>query len=199
MKTTIYLVRHSNYSNPDGLVPGRIPGYHLSEEGEEKAKKLGKFFQNRKISAIYTSPLERAYETANIISEFLSKAKITHLYNLIELESSLWQAYKLESLFTNESYETFLNEPDSRKLPENLVKLAERMNKTISDLLKKHKGEEIICVSHMYPIIALRLTLEGKPLILARNYEASIASVTTFTFDQNGNYLKTDYRTVNDQ
>ena len=194
MNTTIYFVRHAPYENPQRLVPGRIPGYHLSPEGKEKAKKVGEFFKKSKVKVIYTSPLERAFETANIIGEYLPEAKIIHVYDLIEIDAIHWQAYKLEELFTNNYYEAFVNDPATREVPENLTQLAARIKSFTLNLCVKHKGEEIICVSHEGPILALRLTLEGKPLQLLKTYNASMASITTFVFDENCAFQKVTYK-----
>jgi len=193
MSTIIHFVRHSSYANPERLVPGRIPGYHLDHKGREKAKKTGSFFKNRPINYIYSSPLERSYETANIIGEYLPKARVTHAYELIELDSIHWQAYKLEELFTNNFYEAFFNDQNTKEVPENLSKLATRLNNFTQKLCELHKGQELICVSHLYPIVVLRLFLEGKPLTMAKNYEVSSASITTFEFDENCKFIRTEY------
>ena len=193
MSTTIYFVRHSTYANPARIVPGRIPGYHLDEVGKVRAKKTGESFKNKPINYIYTSPLERAYETADIIGKYLPKAKISHVYELTEIDSIHWQAYKLEELFTNNYYEAFLNDSSTKEVPENLDELAKRLNSFTQKLCEKHKNQEIICVSHLYPIVVLRLYLEGKLLTMAKNYEVSSASITTFEFDENCKLIHTDY------
>jgi broad specificity phosphatase PhoE len=190
MNTTIYYVRHSGLANPDRIVPGRIPGYHLNEEGKRKAKSASEFFKGKPIKHIYTSPLERTYQTADIISESLPKAKIIHSYELNEVDSIHWQAYKLEELFTNNYYEDFLNNPESTEVPENMKKLADRMKSFTVILCKKHAGEEIICVSHLYPILALRLSLEGKPLSMIKNYEVNFGSMIKFEFDEKRQLVK---------
>jgi len=193
MNTAIHFVRHAPYENPQRSVPGRIPGYRLSTEGKEKANKLGEFFKKSKVKVIYTSPLERTFETANIIGEYLPEAKIIHAYDLTEIDAIHWQAYKLEELFTNNYYEAFVNDPATREVPENLTQLAARIKSFTLNLCVKHKGEEIICVSHEYPILALRLILEGKPLQMIKNYNAAMASITTFVFDENCNLQKIAY------
>ncbi len=191
MSTAIHYVRHAGFSNPNRIVPGRIPGYSLNEEGKRKAKLVGEFFKNKPIKHIYTSPLERAYETANIIGESLPKADITHSFELTEVDSIHWQAYKLEELFTNNYYEQFLNNPDSSEVPENMNKLAKRIRDFTFGLCKKHSGEEVICVSHLCPIVILQLSLEEKPLPLTKNYEVNCASIVTFEFDEKCRFVKT--------
>jgi uncharacterized phosphatase len=72
MKTTFYLVRHGETSwNAEGKIQGRsdIP---LGDIGREQAKKLGEKLTSVHFDAIYTSPLQRAVETAEIIGNILS-------------------------------------------------------------------------------------------------------------------------------
>lgn len=65
--TTIYLVRHTNYENPDNICAGRLP-FPLSELGREEALNLQKYFANKQIEKIYSSAVERCKETAMIIA-----------------------------------------------------------------------------------------------------------------------------------
>ena len=193
MNTIIYMVRHGAYQNPDGIVPGRMPGFHLSEDGKATIKKVGKFFKDRPIDHVYTSPLERTFETANLISEDLPGIKITHVYDLIEVDAKPWQALKLEELYTNSSYEAFISDPRSDKVPENLHQMASRMKNFVLSLCQKHAGGEVICVSHDYPILALLLSLEGKPLEMMKSYNASMGSITTLVFNEKCDLLEASY------
>lgn len=196
MNTIIYFVRHAPYQNPDRLVPGRIPGYHLDETGVKKAKRVGEYLQkNSTARRIYTSPLERAYETAGIIASFLPEAKIAHAYELTEIDATQWQAYKLEDLFKNHYYEEYLGNPNSTEITENLDALAKRIENFALSLCNEHQGEEIICVSHKDPITVLRLKLEGRPLNLLNNYRVDMASVSKFTFADNCHFTGFEYKT----
>lgn len=64
---TIFLVRHGEVDNPSRILPGRLPNFHLSVHGRAQAKQAGLFLQKQHIDIIYTSPLERCRETADII------------------------------------------------------------------------------------------------------------------------------------
>ena len=197
MQTTIHLVRHCQVENPSNIAYGRMPGFHLSKGGGEKAKKVGEFFKGKNISIIYTSPLERAFETANIISDFLSKdVKIIHKYELIEIDASKWQSFSLSELFQNKYFEAFMSDLQSSKVPENLSALANRMEKFTLKLGEIDKGREIICVSHEYPILALRLKLEGKPLTQLKDNYADLGSVTTFVFEEDWTLREVSYTEI---
>ena len=67
--TIIHLVRHGEVYNPDRILYGRIPDYHLSARGQSMAAATAQSFTNHDIALLWSSPLERAQETAGPISE----------------------------------------------------------------------------------------------------------------------------------
>ena len=69
--TVVHLVRHGEVANPDGLLYGRLPGFHLSEDGVLMAKAAAAYLAGRDVALLLSSPLERALETAApIAAEF---------------------------------------------------------------------------------------------------------------------------------
>jgi broad specificity phosphatase PhoE len=86
-----------------------------------------------------------------------------------------------------------MSDPFTDKVPENISKLAERMKMFTQKICTEHKGEEIICVSHDFPIVSLKLTLENKPLGLMKNYQVATASISTFELDENCNLVESHY------
>src|SRR5262245_12806685 len=66
--TLVHLVRHGLVDNPRRLVYGRLPGWHLSPEGKRQAEGAARHLAGRPIAAVYSSPLERARETAAIVA-----------------------------------------------------------------------------------------------------------------------------------
>ena len=76
MTTTIYLLRHGEVHNPEGIIYGRLPGYRLNEVGRGQVRTAGEFLAERgPFDALITSPLERARESAGIIAERLGLAE----------------------------------------------------------------------------------------------------------------------------
>src|SRR5712692_3217890 len=66
--TIVHLVRHGEVENPRGILYGRLPGYHLSEDGRIMAKAAADFLASRDVTVLRSSPLERALETAEPIA-----------------------------------------------------------------------------------------------------------------------------------
>src|ERR1700722_11692592 len=75
--TTVHLLRHGEVENPDGVLYGRLPGYHLSAEGRLMALAAADFFAERPVVSLYCSPLERAQETAQPVAERLGLSIVT--------------------------------------------------------------------------------------------------------------------------
>lgn len=190
--TTLYFVRHGSTENKGQIIYGRMPGFNLSETGRKEAELVGQFFATKNIKHIYTSPLERAFQTADFISNQIPGSTITHNFDLNEVESTSWQGLSPDELFKNNAYEMFINDPSAEIGSENLNQLTYRMKKFTDEVIAKHKGEEIICVSHEIPILALKLRFEGKPLVSLKTYHLSTCAILEFKFDDNGNFLSVE-------
>ena len=188
--TTVYYVRHGQTENRGQIIYGRMPGFNLSEAGRKEAAAAGKFLATKGVKNIYTSPLERTYQTADVISNQIPNSVITHAFELNEVESSSWQGLNPEELFKNNSYENFINDPDANIGSENLNQLATRMNNFTKLIVEKHKGEAIACISHEIPILSLRLLLENKPLVSVKTYHLSTGSILEIKFDENGKVIE---------
>ncbi len=61
--TIVHVVRHGEVHNPDGVLYGRLPDFHLSELGVKMAERVAESFAGHDIAALVSSPLERAQET----------------------------------------------------------------------------------------------------------------------------------------
>lgn len=69
--TTVHLLRHGEVHNPEGILYGRLPGYRLSEDGVLMAKAAAKWFGDRDVAALFSSPMQRALETAAPLADAL--------------------------------------------------------------------------------------------------------------------------------
>jgi probable phosphoglycerate mutase len=69
--TTIFLVRHGITDWTGKRIIGNLPGVHLNEIGRAQAQKAGAFLQRYPIQAVFSSPMERAMETAEPLATAL--------------------------------------------------------------------------------------------------------------------------------
>jgi broad specificity phosphatase PhoE len=70
MKQTLLFIRHGQTTwNAEQKLPGQLPGIALTDKGKQQAAELAEALKEVPISAIISSPLERAHETAKYIAE----------------------------------------------------------------------------------------------------------------------------------
>jgi broad specificity phosphatase PhoE len=62
--TVVHLLRHGEVHNPEGVLYGRLPGYQLSERGQQMALRAAEALSGHDIAVVTASPLERAQQTA---------------------------------------------------------------------------------------------------------------------------------------
>lgn len=192
MSTIVYVVRHGEVDNPEHREYVRLPGFGLSEWGKAQAKQLAKFFSSRPIKAIYASPLKRTKETARICAA--GKFRVHYSNELIEANFKKWEGLLMSERDPAE-VAGYLRDPVkySAMLGESLVDIQKRVVGKIIDLIHKHRGEEIIIVTHAALSITARLYFEQRPLNEYQQCHAAFASVTTIAFDDDLKCTKVEY------
>lgn len=186
MKTVIYLVRHGEVHNPQKIFYGRLPGFGLSELGKSQAQMLATFLKTRPIAALYTSPLERARQTvAYVIRHFPTLAPIVD-ERIIEVGSPLegrsWEELELKH-WNFYGYREHLQGGGER-----LSDIWKRMRHFLKDAAKKHRGQEIVVISHGEPIMVTHTKFTGKRLHLpiVRQHWVENAQGIQLVFDEFG-------------
>ena len=178
-------MRHGEVFNPEKVLYGRLPGYKLSELGLIMADRAAEHFKNSNLSLIVSSPLERAQQTA---------APTASVHNLKpEINSLIIEA---ENVFEGKRVSVgdgalndprnwwHLRNPFRPSWGEPYKQVADRMRTAIFSARDAAKGKEALLVSHQLPIWVARLAAEGKSFVHdPRKRQCSLASVTTFVFD----------------
>jgi broad specificity phosphatase PhoE len=183
--TLVHVVRHGEVDNPEGLLYGRLPGYHLSELGQQMADVVAKHLADRDITYVVSSPLERALETAAPIaaSHHLEIAKDARLIEAENHFQGLRFGVGDGSLRHPRHWPKLIN-PTRPSWGEAYKEQAVRMLGAVESAKDQARGHEAVCVSHQLPIWTLRSFLEGRRLWHdPRKRECSLASVTTVHFE----------------
>lgn len=182
--TVVHLLRHGEVDNPDHVLYGRLPGYHLSATGQLMAAAAADFFDGRPVAAVFASPLERAQETARPVAERLGLDVVTD-GRLIESRNVLeGRAVTLTRLAANPGNWRYLWNPFQPSWGEPYQQVADRMRQAIGQAREAARGREAVCVSHQLPIWVSRLTAERRRLWHnPANRQCALGSVTSFTFD----------------
>jgi probable phosphomutase (TIGR03848 family) len=179
--TIVLLVRHGLTPTTGKVLPGRAPGLHLSEAGRAQAERTAERISaiTPPPSAIYSSPMERARETAAPIAKALGLRVRSHA-GLLEANVGEWEGKSLKVLARKPEWRTVVGWPTGFRFPggESFSELATRVVGTVLSLAEEHKGERIVCVSHADPIEAIIASFAGAPLDMAQRIAISPASVS---------------------
>src|SRR5918992_2747326 len=95
--TTFLLIRHATNSWVGKRLAGDIPGVPLNDEGRDQARRLVDRLRGVRIDAIYSSPLERAIDTAEPLASALGLA-VRARHRLIEVGFGQWTGREIASL-----------------------------------------------------------------------------------------------------
>lgn len=185
--TTILLVRHGQTPTTGKVLPGRAKGLHLADQGLEQAKIAALRISELPVSAVYSSPLERAKETAKPISDALGlKTKIDR--GLFECDFGDWTGRKLVELNKLPEWQTVQRAPSTFRFPngESFTEMQTRMVSALDRLRIQHPGETIVCVSHADTIKAAVAHAMGTHLDLFQRIVISPASVSAITWHAGG-------------
>ncbi|RLD74801.1 MAG: hypothetical protein DRJ10_16425 [Bacteroidetes bacterium] len=148
--TELIIVRHGEtVENTFGICQGQTEGT-LSEQGIEQNKLLAEKLKEYKIHKIYSSPLNRAFETGNAIWKYHNKIELQKDKRLMEWNMGVLQGQKFPKDFT-------IYKPISGM--ENLKLVQARVKSFLDEILPQHKNQTIILVSHGLTIKVLTAML----------------------------------------
>ncbi len=190
--TTLLLIRHGeNEYVKDGRLAGRLPDVHLNKRGVAQAETLAKSLQIMPIKAVYSSPLERAVETATPIAEGLD-IEITIRAGLLETDYGDWEGKTLKSLRRRKLWTTVQNRPSLMRFPngESFAECQTRIVSEIERIRQQHKPKDIVaCVYHSDPIKLTVAFYLGMPLDNFQRLVISTATITALQISDTGGYI----------
>jgi len=149
--TSIYLVRHGQTAwNKEEIFRGRtdVP---LDETGLQEARLAAEFFRGMKIDAIYSSPLARAWQTAEKIAQVVG-IEVKPFQGIIDMRFGEWEGQPLEDVKKNdpERYRQWREEPHLLNIPEGetLDEVRGRSMAALEEVLGVHSEKVLVLVSH---------------------------------------------------
>ena len=193
-RTVVHLLRHGEVQNPDGVLYGRLPGFHLSEAGVVMAEHAAKAVAHRDVVAIVSSPLVRALETAAPVAAQFGLDVSTD-DRLIEA-ANVFQGLTFgvgDGSLRRPAHWRYLVNPFRPSWGEPYRELAARMLAAVATARDTARGHEAVCVSHQLPIWTARSKVEGRHLWHdPRKRECALGSLTSFTFADD-DIVRVDY------
>ncbi len=163
--TVVCFVRHGTTATTGKVLPGRVRGLHLSEQGRGEAARAAEGFKGLKVAAVYASPLERTRETAEPISRVVGKPVVVER-GLVECDFGSW---------TGESF----------------LELQSRLTDTVEKICRAHPGEIVVAVSHADCIKTALASALGVPLDLFQRIGVAPCSISTVVYGSDGPLVQT--------
>lgn len=187
--TTVILVRHGQTPTTGDVLPGRARGLHLSDAGRQQAEaaaaRIGTVV--KQVAAVYSSPLERAKETAAPIAKRMG-VKVTVERGLLECDFGEWTGGRLKELSKRPEWRTVQRYPSGFRFPdgESFAEMQTRIVDALARLRQRHPGETIVAVSHADPIKAAVADAVGTHLDLFQRIVISPCSLSTIVYGDSG-------------
>ena len=186
--TTILLVRHGQTNSTGKVLPGRAPGLHLADTGQQQAERTAaRIGELDGVDAVYTSPLERARETAAPIGKVTGhRPRIER--GLLECDFGEWTGPSLRRLMRKREWRTIQRAPSTFRFPggESFPEMQHRIVTTLERLRDDHRGRTIVCVSHADPIKAAVAHALGTHLDLFQRIVISTGAISVVTWTDGG-------------
>ena len=178
----LHLVRHGEVHNPDRILYGRLPDYHLSEAGREMADAAASYVASldRPVTLLRCSPLERTQESA---APFAERFGLTPGLEERAIEpANVFEGTQMRRALMNPLNWRHLRRPSVPSWGEPYVSIATRMQQAMDDAWDAADGGDAVIVSHQAPIWIAHLHIAGLPYKHdPRTRRCALSSVTTFT------------------
>lgn len=123
----------------------------MNETGLRQAEAAARKLIGWDVTAVFSSPLKRALETANVLSKHLDLS-VVPLEGLIDIDFGRWQGLSIEEAAQQDSelYYRWLDSPHQVCFPggESLDDVRHRVVAAVEQLALQHSDQTVILVSH---------------------------------------------------
>jgi probable phosphomutase (TIGR03848 family) len=187
--TTLLLIRHAqNEWVRTGKLAGWTPGVHLNEEGQKQAELLGKRLASAKLQAVYSSPLERAVETAQAVLSHYPNLELQIEQDVGEVDFGKWTGKRLQQLARTRLWKVVQGYPSGARFPdgESFREMQFRVVSALEGIAARYPTAVVAVVSHSDVIKAVVAHYTGMHLDLFQRIIISPASVSVIGLGRMG-------------
>lgn len=180
--TTIHFVRHGRVHNPERLFYGRLPGFRLNDVGRDQAQLAAQALCDKPVAALFSSPLLRARQTADVISAYHANKPLSISEHLLETHTP-FDGLPIDNLATrNWDYYTNTGPPYEQPLD-----ILQRVQHFIHQVRQTYSREHVTAVTHGDVIAFTMLWAHGIPVTPQnkRRYYPATASISTLIYQTN--------------
>lgn len=175
--TTFLLIRHAAPELAPNTLAGRTPGINLSTQGQGQAQRLAARLAGLEIDAVYSSPLERALQTAEPMAEHVRRS-VQCCEAFADIEYSEWTGKHFDELNGDARWRHWNDFRSGAPLPNGgmMLEVQVRAVLALEELRRQHANKVVAVISHSDVIKALIAHYLGVSLDLMQRVEISPAS-----------------------
>ncbi|OJX45996.1 MAG: hypothetical protein BGO78_03680 [Chloroflexi bacterium 44-23] len=184
--TILFLIRHGQNNWVGKRLAGRTAGVHLNQTGQQQAQSIAGTLAELPFKAVYSSPLERAMETAQPLADRLS-LPVQIKEGLSEINFGDWQGKTIKQLQRMKLWKTVQDQPQEMHFPggESFQQAQQRLVTCVEDLRTQHTKEDLIaCFSHSDSIRLLVTHYLAMPLAAFQRVAIDTASISVIVFHE---------------
>lgn len=176
---TLFLVRHGLTAQTGRTLYGRTAGVDLDRRGRAQAEDLVRRFTGVKLTAIYSSPLERCVQTVEPLAA-ATKLTVRPSDGLIEMDAGAWTGRSLARLRRSKDWPTVQREPSAFAFPggEAFTAAQTRAVEAVRAIARRHPRGRVVVASHGDIIRLIASHHLGAPLDRFQSVVVDTASVT---------------------
>ena len=185
----LILVRHGETQwNKENRVIG-YADVELNDEGRKQVQRLALVLKEERIDAIYSSPLRRAWETAQEIARFHhGEIKADDSFKELDAGELDGLTYKEMLERYGEFLKQWVSDPGPLTMPggESLNSVQERAWQAVGRIRERHPDGAIMVVSHNFVILCIVCKALGLDLSQFRRLRTNVASISILDFGERG-------------
>ena len=181
--TRVFFVRHGVTDQTGKVLYGHTKGLNLNAEGKEQARLIADYFEPVHVDAVFSSPLERAYQTAEEIVKGRN-LEITVRDELKDTDVGAWTNFTLEACSKLPEWKIVQEQPSQFCFPdgESFADVFDRMSTIVRSIVSYNVGKNVVITCHRDPIIILLSSYLGVHMDLFQRIPCKPASLTEIVF-----------------
>ena len=184
---TLFLIRHGLTAQTGKRLYGRTPGIGLDDRGRAQAEHLADRFAPVKLTAIYSSPLERCVETVEPLAH-AQRLPVVIRPDLIEMDAGSWTGRTLSALRRTKRWAHVQRSPSTFRFPdgEGFAEAHERVTAEVDAIARRHRRGRVVVATHGDIVRILMAHFAGAPLDAFQRTVVDPASVSVVSVGRNG-------------
>jgi probable phosphomutase (TIGR03848 family) len=164
--TTVFLVRHGLTAQTGRVLYGRTPGIDLDDRGRAQAEELVRRFEGVRVTAVYSSPLERCVRTVEPLAA-ARRLDVRTDDGLLEMDAGAWTGKTLRQVRRAKAWDTVQRTPSAFTFPgggEAFTDAQARAVASIERIARRHRRGAVVVATHGDIVRITLAHLTGTPL-----------------------------------